>query len=309
MIHRHIWSDAVPDICRRAAVSIGNFDGVHRGHQQILSELKQQARISGGPAVAITFDPHPLTLLRPESQQALLTTMADRADLMLANGIEHVVILQTTASLLQLTAAEFFHKVLERGFEARWLVEGTNFGFGRNRDGNVNTLLAFCQAAHIGLTFVPPLENDGVPISSSRVRNALLAGNVRLAEQFLGRPHRLRGTVVTGQGRGNTIGFPTANLADVATVLPANGVYAVRVHHHGKHWSAAANIGPNPTFGELAQKIEVHLIDFKDNLYGESLAVEFVERIRAVRTFNGVGELVQQLHRDIEAAKSIVAGS
>jgi riboflavin kinase/FMN adenylyltransferase len=306
MIFRHDWSDPVPAACRRGAISIGNFDGVHRGHQEILSELKQQARMIAGPAVAITFDPHPLALLRPESQQPLLSTVSDRTELLLQYGADHVIVLQTTSALLNLSAADFFHKVLETGFEARWLVEGTNFGFGRNREGNVNTLLAFCQAAHIGLTFVPPLEDDGQPISSSLVRKAIATGDVSAAARFLGRPYRISGRVVTGQRRGQTIGFPTANLGEVSTLVPAHGVYAVRVEHAGQIWPAAANIGPNPTFGEADQKIEIHLIGFTGDLYGQTLAVAFIERLRAVQQFSGVNELVQQLHADVEAARRAV---
>jgi len=259
-----------------------------------------------GPAIAITFDPHPLSLLRPDSQQPLLTAVSERAALMLESGVDRVVVLQTTPGLLQLTAAEFFHKVLETGFEAKWLVEGTNFGFGRNREGNVNTLLAFCQAAHIGLTFVPPIELDGQPISSSRVRKALLAGEVRAAVALLGRPYRLHGVVGEGQKRGKTIGFPTANLSNVETLLPANGVYAVRVQHLEKTWPGAANIGPNPTFAETAQKIEVHVIDFEGNLYDEILAVDFIERLRSVKQFSGIAELAAQLQNDVDAARRLL---
>lgn len=306
MIHRHLWSDPAPTECRRGAISIGNFDGVHRGHQEILSELRQQARMIAGPAVAITFDPHPLALLRPEARQPLLTTADDRAELLLRFGADHVIVLQTSSAFLHLGAAEFFHKVLQEGFAARWLVEGTNFGFGRNREGNVNTLLAFCQAAHIGVTFVPPLEQEGEPISSSRIRKALMAGDVSAAGQFLGRAYRIRGTVGLGQKRGQTIGFPTANLVDVATLMPADGVYAVRAEFAGRTYAAAANIGPNPTFGEQARKVEVHVLDFAGDLYGQTLAVEFITRLRAVQQFKSIQDLVNQLHADIAAARQLL---
>src|SRR5262249_32977003 len=154
------------------------------------------------------------------------------------------------------------------------------FAFGRDREGDIATLGGLCRTADVALAVVPPFLLDGVPVSSSRVRSALVRGAVGEAAVLLGRPYRLRGTVGTGQRRGHTIGFPTANLEDVPTVLPGDGVYAVRVRHQGRTWPGAANIGPNPTFGEQARKIEVHLIGFGGDLYGQPLAVDFLERLR-----------------------------
>src|SRR5262249_28734468 len=159
-----------------------------------------------------------------------------------------VLILRTTPELLQLTATEFFEQVIRTRLAARALVEGVNFGFGRNREGNVQTLSGLCQQAGISLTVVPPLEVDGQPVSSSRVRAALQRGAVREAAELLGRPYRLRGRVERGQQRGRSLGFPTANLGQVETLVPADGVYAVRVPWQGVLWPGAANIGPNPTF-------------------------------------------------------------
>jgi riboflavin kinase/FMN adenylyltransferase len=300
--------DQGPPACYRGgAVTIGNFDGVHRGHAALLAELRRAASAVGGPAVAVTFDPHPLQLLRPEQFLPLLTTPADRAELLTAAGADHVLLLRTRPELLRLTAEEFFTQVLLGRLAARAVVEGPNFGFGRQRQGNIDTLRELCRQHGLALTVAAPLLQDGVTVSSSRVRSALMRGDVRLAAELLGRPYLLRGVVGTGQRRGQALGFPTANLEQIPTVIPGDGVYAVRVAHAGKVWPGATNIGPNPTFGESARKVEVHLIGFKGDLYEQPLAVEFVERLRDTRPFRGVAELVEQLRQDVEQAARLAA--
>lgn len=300
------WRDPFDPACQGGALTIGNFDGVHRGHQALLAGLRCQAQAIGGPAVAMTFDPPPLAILRPEACQPLLTTIADKAAQLQQHGADQVIILHTTPDLLNLSAREFFDQIVCQRLKVRVVVPGFNFGFGHNREGTVETMAAFCREAGLPCVPVPPFLEGGQAISSSRVRAALLRGAVREAGLLLGRPYRVRGLVVKGQRRGQTLGFPTANLEQVETLLPGNGVYAVRAQHEGATWPAAANIGPNPTFGENARKIEVHLIDFAGNLYGQTLAVEFVERLRDTRPFAGVAQLVEQLRQDVEQARKAV---
>jgi riboflavin kinase/FMN adenylyltransferase len=302
MNHFLQWNEAVAADCRGGAASIGNFDGVHRGHQQLMEEVRRQGR----PALAVTFDPHPLQLLRPKQFQPLVTTVDRRAELLHEYGADHVLIFKVTTDFLNLSAREFFDEILCRRLDARVIVEGPNFGFGQGREGNVETLRMLCQEAGRTLVVVPPLEWEGNPISSSRIRDKLLAGAVSKAAVLLGRPFALEGTVGTGQARGKTIGFPTANLEGVTTLVPGDGVYAVRVLWQGKSYPGAANIGPNPTFGEQARKIEVHIIDYSGDLYGQVLTVEFIERIRDTRPFAGVEELKEQLRRDVEQARQII---
>jgi riboflavin kinase/FMN adenylyltransferase len=290
-------------------VTVGNFDGVHRGHAALLAELRRQARAVGGPAVALTFDPHPLQILRPEQFQPVLTTANDRAELIQACGADSVLLLRTTPALLHLSAAEFFHQVLRERLGAHALVEGPNFGFGRNREGTIETLNALCREAKISLTIVSPVLANGKPVSSSRVRKAIERGAVREAAELLNRPYFLRGTVGEGRQRGRTIGFPTANLEHIETLLPADGVYAVRVHRGLESWPGAANIGPNPTFGEQMRKVEVHLIGFQGDLLGQTLRIDFLERLRDTRPFAGVEELIAQLRRDVEEARRFVRQS
>ena len=305
-IHSVRWNDPMPAVCRGGALTIGNFDGVHRGHQALLGELQRQARAAGGPAVAMTFNPPPVQLLRPEAMPAALTTLADRTRLMQAHGAEEVVVMQTTHELLRHSAQQFFEAVVLRGFDAKVVVPGFNFAFGHNREGTVERLLAMCQAAGRRCVPVPPLTVGEQPVSSSRIRAELLDGNVAAAAELLGRPYRVQGTVTTGQRRGQALGFPTANLEGVQTLVPANGVYAARVSRAEGTWAGAANIGPNPTFGEQVRKIEVHLIDFQGDLYGAWLSMDFIERLRETRKFAGPAELVQQLQADIAAARRLV---
>ena len=306
-LHTIHWDETPGEECRGGVVTIGNFDGVHRGHQALLAELCRQTDVVGGPAVALTFDPHPLQLLRPQQFQPMLTTLADRAALLQAHGATSVVVLRTTPELLQLSARTFFDEVICGRLAARTVVPGFNFGFGRNREGNVDTLAAFCRESGLGFVLVRPLELDGKPISTSRVKRELERGDVRQAAVLLGRPYRLRGVVGTGQRRGQKLGFPTANLEGVATLIPADGVYAVRAKVAGTVWAGAANIGPNPTFGEQARKLEVHLIDFKGDLYGRQIAVDFIERLRDTRPFASVDDLVRQLRADVDSARSLVS--
>ncbi|MGH7224367.1 MAG: riboflavin kinase, partial [Gemmataceae bacterium] len=196
-------------------------------------------------------------------------------------------------------------EVIQKRLQTRALVEGSNFGFGRGREGDVTTLAKLCESTGIRLSVVPPVILDGIEVSSSRVRAALTIGNVREAASLLGHFYRLHGLVGVGQRRGQQLGFPTANLEQLRTLVPGDGVYAVRVAHEGTMWPSAANVGPNPTFGEDAHKVEVHLIGFQGDLYGRPLAIDFIERLRDTRPFKGVAELREQLRRDIEQARRI----
>jgi riboflavin kinase / FMN adenylyltransferase len=295
----------LPANCRGGAVTIGNFDGVHRGHAALLAAVRARAAEVHGPGVAFTFDPRPLDVLRPGQSGPPLMTTADRVRWLLEEGADHVLVVRTTPELLALTADTFFTEVVQQRLAARALVEGPNFGFGRARQGDVGMLAQLCRANDIALTIVPPVQINGEEVSSSRVRATLLRGDVAEAADLLGRPYRLSGVVGTGQRRGQTLGFPTANLEAVPTLIPGDGVYAVRAYVSDTPWPAAANIGPNPTFGENARKVEVHLIGFHGDLYGEPLAVDLLHRLRDTRPFRNVTELIEQLQQDIDQARRI----
>jgi riboflavin kinase/FMN adenylyltransferase len=300
------WHQTPPDVCRLGVVSIGNFDGVHRGHGALLLQVVLQGRALPAPSVVVTFDPHPLELLRPQAVPPRLTTVEDRAEVLHAIGIEHVVILRVTPDLLALEAETFFEAVVVRGLATRALVEGENFAFGRNRGGNMQRLAELCILHNVALTCVPRQDLDSEEISSSAIRTALQAGDVITAAHLLGRPYRLRGLVTSGAQRGRTLGFPTANLTAIPTLIPRDGVYAVQAWIDGQLWSGAANVGPNPTFDEAARKVEVHLLDYTGDLYGTHLAIHFVARLRDTRKFAGVEELLAQLRQDVEQVRTLI---
>ncbi len=296
-----------PDAYRGGYLSLGNFDGVHRGHQVMLGQLVAQARRLGGPAVVMTFEPHPLALLAPERLPPKLTTLTEKARLLAELGIDCLIAYKTDTHLLQLTAEEFFRKVIRDEVAARGLIEGPNFCFGRGRKGTIETLKVMCDAAHLELKVCEMIAMDGQDVSSTTIRTALREGRIRDANSGLRRSYRLAGKVVSGARRGRTIGFPTANLDEVETLVPGNGVYAAVSEVGGARYPAAVHIGPNPTFGENAQKIEIHLAGFSGDLYGQTLAIDFLDQVRGVQRFASVDELKTQLERDVAATRAIAA--
>jgi riboflavin kinase/FMN adenylyltransferase len=299
--------DDLPAELTGGAVTIGNFDGVHRGHARIVERLVAKAREVGGPSIVFTFDPHPVRLLRPDKAPPPLTWTDRKAQLLAELGVTAVVAYPTDEALLALSPAEFFDRVVRQGLSARAIVEGPNFFFGRERAGNIEVLGELCKAAGVALEIVEPLTVGSEYVSSSRVRREVAAGNVDEARRLLTRPYRIRGMVTHGARRGNKIGYPTANVSAIDTLLPAIGVYAGRAIAPTGNWPAAINIGPNPTFGEEVLKVEVHLIGFDGSLYGEPLEVDFLARLRGTQPFASVAELQAQLARDVASAREIAA--
>ena len=295
----------VPSELLGGALSIGNFDGIHRGHARIVARLIEQARQLGGPSIVLTFDPHPVRLLRPETAPPPLMWIEQKTALLDELGADVVVAYPTDLALLSLTPEEFFQSIVQDRLGAKAMVEGPNFYFGRARTGDVNMLGKFCDRAGIHLEIAPPLEMDGEIVSSSRIRDMVSRGDVEEAKRLLSRPYRIRGMVTHGAQRGASIGSPTANLEAIDTMLPGEGVYAGRAHAAGKAWPAAINIGPNPTFGEHALKVEAHLIGFDGSLYQQPLEVDFLRRLRDIQPFDSVDALVLQLKQDVEEAAKI----
>lgn len=299
----------LPDDFRNGALSIGNFDGVHLGHARIVQQLVKRAHEANGPAVVFTFDPHPVRLLRPQVAPPPLTWTKRKAELLGQLSVDAIVAYPTDQEILSLEPGEFFHRIVVQRLAARAIVEGTNFCFGRGRAGNTQTLADLCKSHEMQMDVVQPLEHTGEPVSSSRIRTAIANGEIDLARHLLTQPYRIRGMVTHGAARGAKVGFPTANLDAVDTLVPGQGVYAGRAISAGATYAAAVHLGPNPTFADDHAKIEVHLLDFSGNLYGEPLEVDFLARLRDIQPFAGVESLREQLRRDVARAREIHAAA
>ncbi len=293
----------LPAELRSAAVAIGNFDGVHLGHARIAARTIEKARDLDGAAVVFTFDPHPVRILRPGEAPPPLTWTDRKAELLGELGIDAVIAYPTDEQLLSLAPEEFFERIVRQALDARALVEGPNFCFGRGRSGTIEVLRQLSGAAGISLDVVEPLVVEGDIVSSSRIRRLISAGNVAAARKLLTRPYRIRGTVVYGAGRGVKLGFGTANLDAIDMLLPGAGVYAGCGTVGRRRFAAAINVGPSPTFGEKTLRVEAHLVGWDGSpLYGQSLEVDFYCRLRNIQRFSGVDALVEQLQKDVDAA-------
>lgn len=299
--------DDLPEELRQGAVTIGNFDGVHLGHARIVDRLVWQAGRVGGAAVVFTFDPHPSQILRPGRAPTPLCWIERKAELLCQLGADAVVAYPTDAALLSLDPQAFFDRILRGRLDVRALVEGPNFLFGRGRHGDVHLLADLCQHSGIELEVVEPLEIDGRIVSSSRIRKLLAAGRVEAARQMLTEPHRIRGRVVRGAARGASLGYPTANVEPGDVLVPGEGIYAARAVADGSDWAAAVSVGANPTFGEDRLKIEAYLIGYEGTLYGQTIEVDFLARLRDIVKFESVDALVAQMARDVATTREIAA--
>ena len=292
-------------------VTVGSFDGVHKGHEAVLSEIAARARAAGRHSVLVTFDPHPLAVVNPAAAPPLLTTGPERREILAQTGLDYAVLLRFDRALAAMSPEAFVREILVDGCGMRELVIGPDHGFGQGRQGDVELLR--CLGAEMGflVDVVPALEVDGHAVSSSLVRRAVAGGDLALAERLLGRPYFATGQVVPGDGRGRTIGVPTANLAGVSVrkLLPPDGVYAVRVEWRGGRAEGMMNQGGRPTFAETARSLEVHLFEYAGDLYGEWLKVEWVARLRDVQRFTSMDALRTQLDRDRSAARAALAAA
>ena len=292
----------------RSAVAIGNFDGVHRGHQALVAAAVARARETGGAAVVLTFDPHPARVLRQDGAPSALTTLAQKEELVAALGIDRLVALAFDARLAALSPDAFVSEVLASLLGARHVVVGESFRFGHARQGDARTLEALGGRQGFDVQVVKPVLHAGRPISSSRIRESLAAGDVKDAALLLGRPYALDGRVVRGDGRGRGLGIPTANLGVEEQMLPGRGVYAGRVLVPGGDWRAAVvNVGERPTFGGTGLVVEAHLIDFSGDLYGARLRVSFQARLRGEERFASAEALVERIHEDVRVARELLA--
>jgi riboflavin kinase/FMN adenylyltransferase len=290
------------------SVTIGTFDGVHRAHQQILRRVRELAATRGERSAVVTFDPHPQEVIRSRSPDVkILTTIDERIDVFAAEGIDVTFVVPFTREFSELPPEQFVRHWLVDGLGSRAIVVGHDHGFGRGRSGDASLLRDLGTQLGFDVEEIAPLEWNGDVVSSTRIRNALLAGDVALAASLLGRPYRLSGHVVRGDARGRTIGFPTANVIppNQRKLIPGRGVYFVRFLVGEKPYDAMLNVGIRPTFGGTAETIEAHVLDFDGDLYGMRVAVDFLARIREEKRFDSVAELIEQLGRDRESARAL----
>ena len=288
------------------ALTIGVFDGVHLGHRYLISQLKELARQHGWLSGVVTFRQHPQKVLSSQTKPPFLTNLAQRTDLLKNEGADAVITLSFTPELARLSARQFLG-LLKKYLRMRGVVIGPDFALGRNREGNAETLRQLGQEMGFSVTVVPPIIIDGEVVSSTAIRNALAKGDMKRAQNLLGRPFSLHGEVIPGAGRGTGLGFPTANLdIDRGQAFPAEGVYASRVHIDDQTYPSITNIGKRPTFGGSKRVAEVYLLDYHSDLYGQELTVDFIERLRGEKKFDTPQELKKQIAKDVEQGKAIL---
>ncbi|NPA48390.1 MAG: bifunctional riboflavin kinase/FAD synthetase [Thermodesulfobacteria bacterium] len=289
--------------------TIGNFDGVHLGHQALFKETVKRARAKNGTAVAITFHPHPLQVLRPEIPLKLICTLEQKIKLIEEAGLDYLLLLEFTRELASLEAEDFVEEILVRGLGIKELIVGYDYRFGRKRRGDTELLRLLGERFGFKVTVIPPQKVDGLTVSSTLIRELIAEGDVALAAKLLGRYYKLCGKVIPGHGRGKRLlGFPTANLKlSREKLLPKTGVYAVFVHLNGKKLPGVMNLGFNPTFGDGYLSAEVHIFDFEGDLYGKVICLSFVARLRDEKKFSSAEELARQIAEDCQRAREILS--
>jgi len=293
-----------------SCVTVGTYDGVHRGHRAVLAAVIERARASGLHSVLVTWDRHPAQTLRPDQVPPLLTTPERRIELLGDTGLDVVCILRFDLELSRWPPERFATEVLATGLGARHLVVGQGWRFGHRAAGDVSLLAHLGDQLGFTVEASPLVEVEGGPASSSRARTGIAAGDLALVTAILGRPHELAGVVVHGEDRGASLGYPTANLsADAAVARPPHGIYACRARLGGRKLSAAVSVGVNPTFGGVPGaspvRIEAFLLDFKGEIYGDTLTLEWIARLRDELAFDSVADLVAQMAKDVEATRRL----
>ncbi|MBA3260282.1 MAG: bifunctional riboflavin kinase/FAD synthetase [Gemmatimonadales bacterium] len=309
MIDRPPASALLPPLPRGSTVTVGSFDGVHRGHQAVLQEIARRAGDAGRSSVLVTFEPHPLEVVNPQAAPPLLTTGPERREILAQTPLDYVLFLRFDRRLAALSPEEFVRGVLLERCAMRELVIGPDHGFGRGRSGDVETLRRLGASLRFDVDVVNDVNVGDQHVSSSRIRRAVAGGDLDTAARMLGRPYSVSGVVGEGERRGRTLGVPTINLTDVPPqkLLPPDGVYAVQVEWRGGRTGGMMNQGPKPTFEDGRRTLEAHLFGFEGELYGEWVRIEWVEHLRDVRRFASVEQLRQQLERDRGRALAVLS--
>jgi riboflavin kinase/FMN adenylyltransferase len=304
------YDSGLPPHVDGTAVTVGTFDGVHRGHLDVINRLVRRAKDAGLYSVAITFNPHPLDVVNPSAAPLLLTVGDEKMEVLAETGLDYLVVLPFTPTLASLSAEDFVDHVLRSQFRMRDLLIGHDHGFGRQRAGNATVLQKLGAERGFSVEVVAPVaEDDGRWVSSTAIRRAIAGGDLKSAAHMLGRPYSVSGTVVRGEQRGRALGFPTLNLSDPSPrkLLPPDGVYAARVQTPKGPFGAMVNLGPRPTFGDLRRTVEAYLFDTEGDFYGDCIRVDLLERLRDVKKFDSAADLVAQIKADEVATREILA--
>lgn len=291
---------------KNPVLTIGNFDGVHKGHLVLFDKVKEKARDIKGQSVIITFDPHPIKIMKPGNGPPLITPTRQKLELIGDAGIDTIVCIPFTKQFAAISARDFIRKILVDKIGIKEIVVGYDYTFGHNREGNIQLLQEIGDRFGFGVDVVEPVLNDHTLVSSTSIRNLVQEGKLSQVKKLLGRNYQICGTVVKGKNRGGRIlGFPTANLELIDELTPRVGVYAVRVLIDDQTYDGLTNIGYDPTFGEGPFSVETHVLDFSGDLLGKTIRINFIERLRDERTFKTVKDLADQIGQDIIRARKI----
>lgn len=304
----HLGTEPIKEI-KNAVVTSGTFDGVHVGHQKILKRLREAADENGGETVMITYWPHPRMVLKPlDNTLKLLSTFPEKANLLETYGVDHLVKIPFTKEFSQMTAEDYIRVVLHDRIKTSHIITGYDHRFGKNREGGLEDLVSFAAKYHYEVEEIPREDIDEIGVSSTKIRKALEVGDVKLANQYLGRPYTITGLVVKGKQLGRTLGFPTANISvkQGYKLIPADGIYAVKVCNKYKKRDGMLNIGHRPTVGGEHKTIEVHIFDFDDDIYNSEISLEFIDHVREEIKFDSVDKLKQQLNKDEKSVRAIL---
>lgn len=295
---------------RRPVVTPGTFDGVHIGHRKIIERIQQKAKEINGESVVLTFEPHPRLVLFPEDNQLrLLTTLDEKLHLLEQTGVNHVVVIPFNLEFSRLTATSYVENILVNRLHTQCLVIGYDHQFGRNREGSIEQLQKLAPKFGFEVEEIPPQDIDDIKVSSTKIRNALLAGDIQTANTFLTYPYNFEGMVVKGNQIGRTLGYPTANIqpTDSLKLIPGIGIYAVQIDIQGKIHGGMMSIGKRPTVEDTEQiTIEVHVFDWSEDLYGQRIRIFMLAKMRNEEKYNGLGELKQQLILDEKQARELL---
>jgi riboflavin kinase / FMN adenylyltransferase len=288
-----------------SVVTLGNFDGIHLGHQALVRHTVEESKRLGYPSIVLTFEPHPLKVLAPERAPRLLLTYQDKLELFQAYGVDIVVAQRFDRQFASITAEDFIRRLLVGRLKTKKLWVGRDLRFGQGRKAGTEDLMRVAPQIGFQVGVLDPISSNGIRISSSRIRGLVEAGCVDEVQPMLGRYHFVSGRVVTGQGRGRKLGFPTANISSQSEVIPLNGIYATLIEVRNRRWLSVSSVGVNPTFGDGPRTVESFIFGLERDIYGESAKLSFVKRIRDEKKFASVQDLIAQMHGDVDRAKAI----